>query len=714
MNMRKPVVLLYPSPSDPTQPYTSLPALTAHLRASGVPVIQRDVGVETFNRICRSAYLAQAYTRGKTVSVTEIVQEHRSTFEARRKRLSSCAEYVIMNVERAVAVMRSRNAFENLPTYRWATSVLGLAMDIASLPHHPTVLSPSNYQAAIDYSKRGLFRAAQKGRENVFHDIFFNETVPSILEASPLLVGISITYHFQLIPAFTLARLLKSAAPTVPIVMGGAYLSRIEDHLKSDADWFDFADYFVVGEGETALLHLTQALESGTTPTPAMINNLISCKGGVPFYSNTCFTEAFEYLPCPDYQGLDLEAYLSPEPVLLMPTTRGCYYGKCTFCDVSRQTRTVYRPLARTRVAENLLTLHQLYGAKRFFFCDDAVPMKNMLEAAGLVTEHLPEITWQAEARLEKQMTPDFLATIYAGGCRELIFGFESASQRVLDLMRKHNRVETDKQVLLSCAQAGMAVNLQTFIGLPGETEEEARMTVDYLLSQERNIASIGFGVFSLYKDTPIYREPDKYHATEISTPILDNLVTSLDFVPTSGMTREAADSVYKEAMEKFQRVFATRSQLLGGASGAHSLLQLSYFSFEELHHEWSRIDHLHVDQDWLNWAPQSEGLVCGDADTGNGKLWLFNQVTAEQAEVGADVFKLIEDCDGSRTIDDLATRHALTEKADSVALKEFACHAKALRMLVSSQVLPISGTEIGVETGSGSKMYEASFTSEN
>ncbi|MES2979606.1 MAG: radical SAM protein [Pseudomonadota bacterium] len=683
MKQNSPVVLIYPPPSDPTQPYTSLPTLTAHLRAHGFSVVQRDVGIEAFNHICTEKSLRSAFAQAQRLRVDALPEAHRKTFLARRSRLALAVEFLSHHIDTAAAVMRSQASFENLERYRWACRLMALACDVFSLPHHPTLLTPNNYLGDIDYSKEGIFRATTPGQSNAFHDYFKTEVIPSVLEQRPLLVGISVTYHFQMVPAFTLARMLKAAAPALQVVMGGAVLARMEDHLISDADWFDFADYFVVGEGETALLNLVESLAYDTPlgPTP----NLIRRERGATVYGDTCFTEDFAHLPCPDYRGLDLEAYFSPEPVLLMPTTRGCYYGKCTFCDVSRQTRTVYRPLSRTDVAENLMTLHQRHGAKRFFLCDDAVPMKNMLEVARVVEESLPSATWQAEARLEKPMTREFMDAIYRGGCRELIFGFESASQRVLDLMHKHNKVETDQLILKACADAGIAVNLQTFIGLPGETAEEASSTIRYLLEHEHQIASIGFGTFSLYKDTPIYKDPERYQVTAISTPMEGNLLASLDFVPLSGMSRAEAEALHDDAIARFGEIYATRSVLLGGASGAHSLLQLSYLGYDKLYGRWRAVDDLGKASDWLEWIPDRSDCELSDSAQA---CCVFSQRSGVEVELGADERACFIACDGKSSIDDIASMLSSTTASPDFDVDAFATAATALRRLVCMQVL--------------------------
>jgi anaerobic magnesium-protoporphyrin IX monomethyl ester cyclase len=596
MNKNGPVVLLYAPPSDPTQSYTSLPTLAAYLRTRGVAVEQKDLGIELLDRICTSEFLQAAWSKSERMHLAPPLT---ASFQERRGRLAGCARYIISEVERAKRVMRDADAFFDLERYRWATTTLSLACDIASLPSHPAQLGPANFEANADCSLAGLLEVTAAGRrENFFAPLFERHSIPDVLRLDPLLIGISVTYHFQVVPAFTLARMLKLRAPNVPVVIGGAIIARMESHLLSNPRWFDFADYYVVGEGETALMALVQSLRDGHSIPRAP--NLIQRKRGLPMAHHTDHVEDVRELPCPDFDGLDLQLYLSPEPVLLMPTTRGCYYGKCTFCDVSRQTRTVYRPFQRKQVAANVARLNARHGARRFFFCDDAVPMTNMLEVAELVSKQLPDVTWQAEARLEKTMTLEFLTQLKQGGCRQLMFGFESTSQRVLNLMAKNNKVETDQRVLEACAAAGIAVNLQTFIGLPGETKPEAEATVQYLLDREREIASFGFGVFSLYKDTPIYKEPEKHGVTSISIPVENNLLAACDFEPLEGMTRAEAREVHDQALEKLTSIYRTRSHLLGGAAGAHSLLQFSQYEFRNIYERWRDFEDKQVRSDFI------------------------------------------------------------------------------------------------------------------
>jgi hypothetical protein len=384
-----------------------LPTLAGYLRSRRIDVIQQDLGIELLDKVLSREFLSEAWRQAWTED--SLITCDREGFLQRRHAARTFADYVINNVEVAKRVMRDRTMFYDLSRYRWATNLLSLACDLASLPNHPTVLSPAAYTQRISFSPNGLIAATEASKENFFYQMFENEVIPRVLNADPILIGISITYHFQVIGGFTLARLLRRIAPSVPVVIGGAIISRMESHLLSDDRLFAFADYFVVGEGELAIAHLAEQLLAGDHVGDAP--NLIRIVNGRPYAIETSWVADVRRAPAPDFEGLDLERYLSPEPVLLLSASRGCYWGKCTFCDVSRQTRSVYRPIHRASVLGSIAYLNKRYGARRFFFCDDAIPLGTMQEIARGISVGLREVTWQAEARLEKGITDDFVGS---------------------------------------------------------------------------------------------------------------------------------------------------------------------------------------------------------------------------------------------------------------------------------------------------------------
>jgi anaerobic magnesium-protoporphyrin IX monomethyl ester cyclase len=580
----RPVVLIGPPPSDPTQPYSSLPMLTGFLRNKGLDVIQLDLGVHLFDKWMSADKLEHARKDAiARLNETEVDDG----FKERFFQIMGFSDYIVEHVAEAKAIMRDPNQFYDLARYDWASSVLKMGCELVSLPCHPTVLSPYNYVSSARPTFKEMLDATSQRSDNLFFDEFSSVTVPDILSKDPLMVGVSVTYVCQILPAFTLTRLLKKAAPDLHISIGGATISQMESQIMSDPACFQFADSYVVGEGETALLAIASRIQQGGIQGPAP--NTIFQLNGRPQAGTMWLHEDVEKLPPPDFAGIEFDKYVSPETVLMISSSRGCYYGKCAFCNVSMNTKQKFRSAKVGETASLMRNHHSRYGVKRFFFCDDAVPIRTMLEVARMVDEELPSITWAGEARLEGDLSGEIILSLKRGGCREIIFGLESASQRVLDMMNKKNVVADDLAILKSCSECGLAVNMQTFIGFPTETIDEALKTVELLIENERAIFSYGFGTFQLFKDTPVYNGPERYEIRIGQIANEDEFGLSYPFVRSSGMTGEQVEEFYKESLDRIGHAYGPRTNYLCRAAGAHALLHLSHINPCDMYEHWDQ-----------------------------------------------------------------------------------------------------------------------------
>jgi len=178
---------------------------------------------------------------------------------------------------------------------------------------------------------------------------------------------------------------------------------------------------------------------------------------------------------------------------------------------------------------------------------------------------------------MENFLSDDYLSLLKKSGCRELIFGLESASQRILDLMNKQNLHETDFEILKGCHENGIAVNLQTFIGFPTETKEEAKETIQFLFENEKYIHSIGFGKFMLFDSTPVFLNPKKFGIENITKSPHD---FTYKFKRTSGMSEDVIETLHQETLKEIDNIFRNRVQYLSAISGAHTLLHLSHYDY--------------------------------------------------------------------------------------------------------------------------------------
>src|ERR1039457_6939646 len=221
--------------------------------------------------------------------------------------------------------------------------------------------------------------------------------------------------------------------------------------------------------------------------------------------------EDINALPTPDYRGLPLDLYLAPQPVFLLNTSRGCYWSKCEFCSVSPSMRDRFRMRRPDLVFRDIAVLQARHAAQCISFGDDCVPPRTLKALARGLWETGTEISWQCEVRFEPELTSNLLENLRKAGCRNLIFGLESYSPRVLGLMNKGIRHGEIRRILDDCRRHRIAFNLQLFFGFPGETEEEACVTMEFVTRQLDGAATLSFGDFKLQRGSGVARHPDVF-----------------------------------------------------------------------------------------------------------------------------------------------------------------------------------------------------------
>lgn len=580
------VLLLFPPLGSVTHPYLSLPSLTAFLRSQGHEVRQCDVGVSAVDALLTARHLERCHA----VIVDSLANVSKSgsiADSAKRLNVLSaahlCAAHVIDNIEAAKATLRSKSDFYDPVKYLIAHNIVERALDILSAAYYPTriIFNDANYGPGT--SLEDIERLAIDEAHNPFLAVLRDVVVPRLLDQMPSVVGISATYYSQIVGAYTLARLIKKIAPDCHIVVGGAAITAAEERVRSDPRSFEFVDSYVFGEGEHALGTLLEIVGSGGN-TPNTLHKLY-LKGDVGRNRQTRLTinnaverERFDDLPCPDYDGLNLNDYFSPETVFLLSNARGCYYRKCNFCNVSLAYNNGFQERSFDILCRDIILLQSRHNAKFVMFADDCVSPRRCRELATFIGS-LPEpLFWQTEVRFEQAFTPDLLRHMYEGGCRQLIFGNESGCQRVLDLMKKGTRVALNKEIIRNTCQAGIAVHLQNILGFPGETRDEAEETVDFLVSERKWITSWGLGKYHITEFSPVYCNPRSFGVIGMKTRRPNDLVPNYAFKRVVGASQPEVDRVCESATMRLNRAYPCQQHFFDNVCGAHVFLYISHF----------------------------------------------------------------------------------------------------------------------------------------
>ncbi len=543
------IVLVYPPAADPSQPYSSLPALSAALRNKGWDsVYQMDLNIELCRELLRREALEQALNR-----VQERIERFGIESGGTREtygylvRATLTGPFVADEIEGAVEELKRIDCYKDPKRLDRAKRSVFDALHILSASSDYLCFDP---KAALNrcFGSLDEIATAVEYPENPFPEFFRRRALPRIRDLSPLAVGISLTYHSQIVAAFTLAREIREALPGTKLVLGGQVVSHWYETLPGCPELFDWFDYLVAFEGETALDALLAAIRDGRTPED--VPNLIwsDCSR---VKSNRTVTEDIDALPTPDYRGLPLDEYITPEPVFLLSTSRGCYWGRCAFCSVSPAFRGRHRTRDPDLVHRDIQTLAKRHGARYLAFGDDCISPRMLRELTRRL-ETGPKLYWQCEVRFESGITNELLEKMRRAGCVNLIFGLESYSPRVLRSMDKGvTRADIDR-ILENCRSLKITFNLQFFFGFPGETQKEAETTSRYVLRQARGNVTFSYGLFNLVRGSRVEQDPGSFGIEKVDRST-GSLTLTYPFEPGTPHARVLKSELQQKLRKRFR-----------------------------------------------------------------------------------------------------------------------------------------------------------------
>lgn len=548
------VALIEPPLHEPRAPYLALPALTASLQAHGHEVRQWDFNVESFARFLSRDYLESC--RSKVAATLTGAMPP----AARRVRTSALrrAPYVLRHIERARKLLR-RPAGGRAPAFpratnvmrAWALVVARSALDLVSARYYPTRVSFG--ELALPYrigSSRELLHAVHDQAVNPYRELFAADLLPVVLAAEPQIVGISINDRPQVIPGLTAAALARGQGRLV--IVGGAMFSK---EMKVSPRLFEVCDGFVVGDGTPALLdlceHVDGALELGR------VRNLLWCRDGVVVENSLGHEVPPDEEPTPVFARRQYFLFFEDALTLPLRAGRGCYWGRCSFCNIAFGER--YAPRAVDVVLRDVEQHLQDQGVRSFFLTNESLAPAFLREFAEELLRRRIAIEWQGYARLEETFDEELCALLAAAGCTMLLVGLESGCQRILDLHNKGTDVGIVKRVLHNLARAGIGIHLFVLLGTPTETAREAMETLELLRQHapllDGNRCSFTFGTMFLSPHSRLAASPEAFGIDRLVIAERENDLDTQEkhlFASEGGLTRDQAQALAEAWYREF------------------------------------------------------------------------------------------------------------------------------------------------------------------
>jgi hypothetical protein len=540
------VFLIFPPQWIPAMPHLALPVLASFLRAQGVEVVQRDLNIETYDTILSRAHLEQTLDR------------LRANFpRARQRDLPERVQWAFAEGPALAAQIKSaKNIFRTPAFYDDEKSlqaflIIAQSLGLASLPFHPAQLDLLRYNPALPVDgNRPLRQVARDPQHNIFLDIFQRGILNDIAREQPDIVGISIPTMGQMLAAMTLAHLIKQAGLKCHITIGGPHVTMLREQIPQTPALFDLIDSAIGFDGEMPLLRLAEALEGNRNL--AQVPNLIykeSDKIRSNGFSHPT-AQAATTNGIPDFDGLPLDRYLAPDLVLPLITAHGCYHGKCAFCNVGYGTGKGFHPLPVERIVEQIAALQKKHGVRHIFFADEAIPPRTLRDLSAQLAEQESPVHWCGCARFEKALTRELLESMAHGGCRMLLFGLETASDRMIQHMVKGTQRETMSRVLKESARAGIWNHTFFFFGFPTETMDDAQATVNFIYAHQDSIHSASPGEFVLERYSPAHQNPAKFGVKRVVAKPEQDLAIYFEYAPETGLDENLAHTLVERLLD--------------------------------------------------------------------------------------------------------------------------------------------------------------------
>jgi len=518
------VMLLFPPEWVPTAPYLALPSLTAVLREAGHHVIQRDVNIEMYDHFFTTEFLIWVKARlGMKLKPLQDKEKAGTLTERETDQKAVLEQAYAVDVfdladraEDAKLIVRGERFYEAeklegaLNCFREAMQYISAAYYPASLVFYP-MESNLGYRPGVS---KEVFACLDDEQVNVYRDICNQLVLPSVAKEKPDVVGVSIGTQMQLLAGFTLCKMIKETFPNIKVVVGGNVVTRLQEELPHHERFFtEVFDAAILYEGEHALLWYIEAM-NGQRTIESVPNLMYRDATGVR-ENKEVYTEKTAALPLPDFDGFPLDAYFVPERIIPYLATRGCYWGRCTFCDHGQGYFDQYRGMTAQHVVEQVTALRDKYHCKHFLFSDESYPPALFKKVSQLLVDQNVGVKWTTLIRFEETLQEQAVWDLAAkAGCCTLYYGMESANERVLNLMDKHAKKSVIKNNLHQASKAGIWNHVMAFYGFPGETRDEALETRQFVIENQPAIHSVELFYFVAYRHTPMVRNPEKFGIT--------------------------------------------------------------------------------------------------------------------------------------------------------------------------------------------------------
>ena len=572
--MKTKLFLITPPFTQLNTPYPATAYIKGFLNTKNIDSVQADLGIEVILKLFSKEGLIDLFQSNNQQPTTDNC-----------KRIFALQDEYIKTIDPVIAFLQGKNPtlalqicqedylpeasrFAQLEELDWAFGTMGMqdkAKHLATL----YLEDISDFIVECVDANFGFSRYAERlGRSaNSFDELYealqqestyIDRILFSILKerieiVQPNLFLISVPFPGNLYSAFRCAQWVKKHYPEIKISMGGGF-PNTELRSLSDVRVFEFFDYITLDDGELPVEELVNAVTSSAVEKFYKRTFLLENEKVV--YKNNSAKSDYKQsqVGTPDYSDLLLDKYISVIEIVnpmhrmwsdgrwnKLTMAHGCYWGKCTFCDISLDYIKVYEPVAASLLCDRMEELIAQTGQNGFHFVDEAAPPALMRALALEILRRKLSVTWWTNIRFEKSFTADLCILLKASGCIAVSGGLEVASDRLLKLIDKGVTVEQVAKVTRNFTESGIMVHAYLMYGYPTQTVQETVDSLEMVRQLfEAGVLQSGFWhQFAMTAHSPVGMYPEKFGAVKETKAIGTFANNDINYKDSTGVNHD-------------------------------------------------------------------------------------------------------------------------------------------------------------------------------
>ncbi len=584
--LEAPIFLITPPFTQLNTPYPATAYLKGFFNTKNIPSVQADLGIEVTLSVFSKAGLEDLFIE---------IEKRNPELNVNTARILAMKEDYIRTIDDVILFLQGkRNTLAHLISKRnllpeasrfsqaddltWAFGAMGIQdrakylatmylEDLSDLikdtidPH----FGFSRYAESLGRSANSFdeLYAALQAPNTYLDNILLEILEQKIMHHQPKMVCLSVPFPGNLYTSFRCGAWVKKNHPHITVAMGGGF-ANTELRSLSDPRVFEFYDFITLDDGEAPLEMLWEHINGKRALSELKRAFTLQNKKVVYINNTACADYKQGQVGTPDYAGLLLDKYISAIEVAnpmhslwsdgrwnKLTMAHGCYWAKCTFCDISLDYIKNYEPVSASLIVDRMEEMITQTGQNGFHFVDEAAPPSLMKSLAMEIIRRKLVVSWWTNVRFEKSFTRDLCLLLKASGCIAVSGGLEVASDRLLKLIDKGITVAQVARVCKHFTESGIMVHAYLMYGFPTQTEQE---TIDSLemvrqLFQTGVLQSAFWHLFTMTAHSPVGLDPAKYQVRKQTNAIGTFANNDIQHEDPSGADHESFGFGLKKAL---------------------------------------------------------------------------------------------------------------------------------------------------------------------